>query len=366
MLDLELTSDAPRDRAAAAALAAEHEELLVLLTTLRAASGDALHVLYFQPALGRAAAFKRLKALVAHGLLAHQELAEARSIYRLARAAASFSPRVRARSTDALRRPLSDDDAGYCWLRASLWAELVKQGYRVGRCSDELLALRRFLVDAQAKHAEAGGSNAARVLAALRAEPTLTPLFRSRCAPCAWQGPLGAALAACPNCRRRVEQALAEHRFACPKCGYVSDRDEPHETRERSPRRCKGSLRETDALPFDVAWRTTTGVREVLLVFVDDPSRDLVDQLRALPLRIAGQPRLPIVLRTTDITSVFDRAKGRFIAKGERHRALLRAFSDAGDRHTFPFSTTAEVVDVRPELQLRLGPHRRPKDNDHA
>ncbi|MBI1948561.1 MAG: hypothetical protein HYS27_22935 [Deltaproteobacteria bacterium] len=350
---------------AAASLATEHEELLLLLTTLRAAGGDALYVLYFARSYCRSASYRRLTSLVTHGLLARQQLAEKRSVYRLAHAAHSLSERVRVRSTDNSRKPLTDEDADHCWLRSALWAELVTRGYRVGRGRDEVLALRRFLVDEQAKRA-AGGGSAARVLTALRSEPALTPLFRSRCASCRWQGPLGSAIAACPTCRGRAEQALAERRFECPKCGHVSDCNELHDNRRHTGRRCKGAMREVDHLSFDVAWRTATGTREVLLVFVDEPGRDLIDQLRALPLRIAGQPRVPIVLRTTDPFSVFDRAKSRWVAKGERHRALLRAFSESGDKHSFPFSTTADVVDIRPELQLRLSPHRRTKDMTHA
>ena len=94
MLNPELKASAR----AAASLATEHEELLLLLTTLRAAGGDALYVLYFARSLCRSASYRRLTALVAHGLLARQQLAEKRSVYRLAHAAHSFSERVRARS----------------------------------------------------------------------------------------------------------------------------------------------------------------------------------------------------------------------------------------------------------------------------
>ena len=38
---------------------------------------------------------------------------------------------------------------------------------------------------------------------------------------------------------------------------------------------------------------------------------------------------------------------------GERHRALLRAFSEEGDESLFPFVTTTHIVDFRPEIQLR-------------
>lgn len=60
--------------------------------------------------------------------------------------------------------------------------------------------------------------------------------------------------------------------------------------------------------------------------------------------------------RTTDEHSVFDPVTATWIAKGARHRELARAFFDDGDRRLFPFSATATLVHIRPELQLRLRP----------
>ena len=79
----------------------------------------------------------------------------------------------------------------------------------------------------------------------------------------------------------------------------------------------------------------------------------------ALPLRIVGQPRVPVLLRTTDSASSFDRRNGEWVTRGDRHRELLRAFSDAPGKSAFPFKTTTDVVDIRPELQLRFSPRRK-------
>lgn len=355
-----------RERAEAEALAAEHEELLLLLTTLRAASADALCALYFERTLAARAGHRRLKALVEHALVARQAIADNRSAYRLAGAALALSTRIRARVSDAARKQLSEDEAEYGWLRSSVWAWLARRGFHVGRGLDELLALRRFQIDEQQKRAQVGSADAIRVLNALRADPLLTPLFRSRCGRCRWEGPLGASITICPTCQGRAEPCLAQRRYECTKCGRASDRAEPHDGPDRPRRPCAGTMREADHLAFDVAWRTASGRREVLLVFVDDPGRDLAEQLRALPLRIAGQPRLPIILRTTDVASVFNRDTQVWTSTGERHRALQGAFSDAGDSRMYPFATTAEVVDPCPKLQLRLSHNRRRKDKNHA
>jgi hypothetical protein len=88
------------------------------------------------------------------------------------------------------------------------------------------------------------------------------------------------------------------------------------------------------------------------------------DQLNVLPLRVAGQPVVPVVLRTTDENSVFDSIARTWIATGTRHRELLRAFSEDGDPRLFPFSKTAKVIDVRTELQLRLRPSYRSKTTE--
>ncbi|MCC7111389.1 MAG: hypothetical protein IT382_18995 [Deltaproteobacteria bacterium] len=115
-------------------------------------------------------------------------------------------------------------------------------------------------------------------------------------------------------------------------------------------------MRETDHVLFDVAWREGPAGMEVTLIVVHDPGRTIPEQLNVLPLRVAGQPIVPVVLRTTDENSVFDSIAGTWIATGTRHRELLRAFSAEGDRRLLPFSRTAKVIDVRADLQLRLRP----------
>jgi hypothetical protein len=251
--------------------------------------------------------------------------------------------------------------AGYTWMRASMWAELKNRGYRVGRGRDELRAVRRFLIDNQkARVAMLEGPERRRaehVLETLRSDPTLTPLFRSHCGSCGSYGPLNQALTACAHCGAKPSQVASELRFECPACGHVSDREEAvHESARDKRCKCTAVLRETDHVPFDVAWREGPAGMEVTLIVVDDPGRTIPEQLNVLPLRVAGQPIVPVVLRTTDENSVFDSIAGTWIATGTRHRELLRAFSEDGDRRLFPFSKTAKVIDVRADLQLRLRP----------
>lgn len=297
------------------------------------------------------------------GLLARQSLLQARAVYRLGHAAFTHSERVAARAKDAFRHEMPEHLAAYCWLRSALWAALARDGYSVGRGQDELRVLRRFLVDTQqtAIAAAAGAERAARasVLEALRADASLVPLFRSRCAACAWSGELNRAAQSCGACRGAVKHQLSERRFLCARCGLVTDVAAPHASARDSKRRCAGTLRETDHLAVDVAWRERGGSTEVVLVFVDDPARDLEDQLRELPLRVRGQPRVPIIIKTTDPKSTFDRQRGAWATTGERHRALIRAFADAAVRGLFPLQTTTTIVDLAPELQLRFTPNRR-------
>src|SRR5262249_14476338 len=153
--------------------------------TLRGAGSEALHALHFaeHPNGGSSmrATYRWINALEDAGLLEKQIIHGSRSVYRLTHRSLTSSPRVARRAIEAFRRPMSTSIANYTWLRAALWAELKNRGYRVGRGRDELRAIRRFLVDAQRDRvARLSGSeraDAERVLDALRADPTITPLF---------------------------------------------------------------------------------------------------------------------------------------------------------------------------------------------
>lgn len=360
-----------RRRAADAVFVAEHEQLLVLLTTLRAASAESLHALHFnkRPApTSLRQTYRALRRLEDLGYLERQHLQLARTVYRLAAKGYASSPRVHRRATDSVRKPLPEAIGGYCWLRSAIWAELTNRGYSVGRGLPEQLAVRRYLVDRQRAAAAAAAGTAraaaARVLDALRADPALTPLSRSICPTCGTTGAPGQAIPVCPRCTTRPNLVTSPERFHCPRCGALSDRDEPHTSAATGKRRCESPMREVDHVDFDVAWRPSGSGVEVVLIVVDNPVRTVREQLDGLPLRTAGQPKIPIVLRTTDPHSSFDPRAARWIATGERHRELLRAFSEEGHRHLFPFSLTANVIDVRPELQLRLRSPR--KEESHA
>jgi hypothetical protein len=125
-------------------------------------------------------------------------------------------------------------------------------------------------------------------------------------------------------------------------------------------RSCSGASRQVDYLPFDLAWRQTGGRYEVQILLADNPYRSLQAQLDELPLRVIGQPRVPLVLRSSDDGTVFDRASGRYAVKGPRFRALARAFHEGTAKSdAFPFWTTATVVPdaTYPDAHFRVLQH---------
>lgn len=360
-----------RRRAADAAFAGAHEDLLVLLTVLRGASTESLHALHFskQPApTTLRQTYRDMHRLERIGLLERQYLEKGRCVWRLTAKGHASSPRVQRRAAETIRRPMSDLVGGYCWLRSALWAELANRGYRVGRGVEEQHAVRRFLIDKQRAvvRAASGAAREAaeRVLQTLRADRALLPLFRSICPKCGTASELRQIVTNCPRCTTRVNQVPSAARYLCARCGHESDRAEPHQSRRVRARRCEGTMREVDYVDFDVAWRPAGSTFEVVLIVVDDAQRSIRRQLDVLPLRTLGQPKVPVVLRTTDHYSVLNSITCRWHSTGPRHLALLRAFTESGDRHLFPFSLTAEVIDVRPELQLRIRPYR--EENSHA
>lgn len=364
MRGAELTCHAPKSRrpgaARAAAIAEQREQLFMLLATLRAASADSLHSLHFARlpvAVGRRQAYRTLTALEAAGYLARCALGAKRVIYRLTARAFESCESVRRRASDVARRDPPAALAHYLWLRAALWAALAREGYRVGRGVDAQLALRRFLLERQAKAvaADTGDARASarRVLAHLRSDPELTPLFRCVCPRCRTAGRLMEAADHCQRCQAPLRQQPARERYRCTRCRLVSDAPIAHR-RARRGGACDGLMRLADPLGFDLAWRRGASGDDVVVLFVDHPTVALAEQLRALPLHTLGQPRVPVILRTTDPLSTYNQWEARWEAQGERHRQLLRAFSAEGDARLFPYATTAQVVDVRPDLQIRL------------
>lgn len=367
-------SDAPtdRDRVPRGARAAEpiptdelaaYEGLFLLVSRLRAVSADALWRLFFLPALGvtsRSAALRRVERLVRGDYLRHMRLSAWRSVYHLSWRGLVAFPSVRARGSDNTRKPPSLETAHYAWLRSGFHAQLSSDGFTVGRGPRELAALRRFYVDRQiaavSKLAEgAGRADAQLVLDQLRAEASLKPPFRTRCAPCGASSPLNAlqpGVERCAGCGARTKNDVPARVYRCRTCGGLTDGLGPHVASETPSRHCPGTLREIDVVNVDVAWRRIGAAYEVIGLLVDDPHRSVERQLEDIPAQIVGQPRLPLILRTTDPRSRYEPRTRTWRVKGPRHQALLRAFEDDVHEALFPFSLTTTVIDYRPELEL--------------
>jgi hypothetical protein len=125
-----------------------HEELFVLLTTLRAANAKSLFELFFKRRkVPWRTAMRRLHQLVAEGYLGHLRLDGARCVYHLRTPALSTSARLRSRSISSTTDPPPEQQAMYCWLRSTLWASLSEAGYTIGQSANDLHALRRYMLD---------------------------------------------------------------------------------------------------------------------------------------------------------------------------------------------------------------------------
>lgn len=77
-------------------------------------------------------------------------------------------------------------------------------------------------------------------------------------------------------------------------------------------------------------------------------------QLVGLPVQHIGQPEVPIVLRSADPESRYDRRHAAWASKGPRHQLLDAAFSEDGLKDLWPIANTTRVIEVRPDLQLYM------------
>jgi hypothetical protein len=193
------------------------------------------------------------------------------------------------------------------------------------------------------------------VLALLRALPLLQPWFIARCERCA--EPLALNLrptGPCEHCGGALVSDLVVEPFACSVCGLQAARGGAHGSQARP---CTGLLRRIDYLPFDLAWRKSGAGYDVQILLADHPHRSIATQVAELPLRVIGQPRVPIVLRESDDGSVFDQSTSTYAVRGPRLRTLERAFAESSARDdAFPFWTTSVVLpDAHyPEAHFRV------------
>lgn len=338
-------------------------ELFMFLAEVRAANAESLHVLFFAAkGVPFRTMMRRLAALVKTKHLARMRLRGSRSIYRLTAKSFALVRAKRPASNEILRRRPAERQADYCWLRSCLCASLTKDGYCVGRTTEAQVTLRRSLLDAPRPLI---GNDALALLVAqrtgeeLRAHPALRPVFRCTCAQCGWRGRLMESAKICPRCRKATETSLAKEVFKCAACESLRDRLGVHEDPRRRDAVCGGALKRIDPLPFDVAWRKRGGRREVLIVFIDNPSRSLEAQLAELPLGIDGQPRVDVILRSVDPDSQLGSDGKTWLSVGLRHRALLRAFrarlsadGDELDDDGATFAASANVIDPYPMVHV--------------
>ena len=309
---------------------------------LRAASPDALEELFFKRAFPNQSTrnVKRMvAALVDEGYLAKMRLPHARLVYHLTRSSLATFAEAGFEVPETLRRPPTAEVGGRSWLLSNLRAELARQAFHVGRGPPAAYALRRFLLGAP-------GLDRA-LAAAVRANPMLSPPMTDGCVRCGYRAPFGARRSTCPTCGTGTRPRPLDAWFECVGCKAIAAAPGPHG-------RCALPMREIDCLPADVAWRKRDGRYDVRLLFVDHPARSLGAQLAELPLRHLGAPRVPVILRSTDPDSRYDRKSHAFAVKGPRHQQLERTFLEDGFDETLPLSKTTTLVEVLPDLQLHI------------
>ena len=123
----------------------------------------------------------------------------------------------------------------------------------------------------------------------------------------------------------------------------------------RSAKRAIEDLPETGPdTPYTVAWRGPSRRPEDLrLAVVMHPNVSQRRQLEDLPLTIAGQPRIQVIVRPADDGTTVDRVTGETTYRGRQYRCLMRAFREHRNPGAFPLWETATVVKYRPDLWVR-------------
>lgn len=348
MHDLEVTDVDPvvragrRRRAKRAFDPTTFRSLFRMFRWLRGASVEALHELWFKgafPGQSTRTTGRMVRALIDEGFLARMRLPHARMICHLTRSSLATFDAAGIAVPETLRRPPTVEIGGYLWLLSNIRAEHVRGGFTVGRGPRDAYALRRFLLDS-AKETKR------HVLDAIRANPALTPMVVAGC-DCGFRADFGANVSACPKCRHATRWLPASAKYECAGCKAVADKPGAH-------RGCSLAMREVDALPVDVAWTKLGGQYDVRLLFVEQPTRTLGAQLAELPLMHVGAPKVPVLLRSTDPDSRYDRKRHEWAVKGPRQQQLERTFMERSFDASLPFSETATVVNALADLQAHI------------
>lgn len=330
-----------------------HRGLFDVFPLLRAASAESLHAFFFAPKRRirsvRTSA-RMIAKLLDEGYLARQPIDGGRSIYHLTRKSVALFTAEGIDVSDMLRRSVTPAIGGYLWLRASLLCRLLGWGYRVGRGPEAVHALRRFFVDAVRERAVRLPRREDYELTLKWLRENFRPPILDECRACSIRV-IDAVGGRCPRCRRRTHGSLPARTFRCGTCSAVVVAPGPHRA---SNGLCAGLVRELDCLPFDLAWRWSVKTVEVTVPFVDNPARGLLAQLKELPLRHTNDPKVRVILRTTDPDSLFSRTRGEWANIGPRHRLMLRAFSHDGLPREYPYVLSSTIAEVAEDLQLNL------------
>jgi hypothetical protein len=325
---------------------APYRRLFRLFRWLRAASPDALDELFFRrafPGQSKRNRHRTVAVLVKEGWLSKLRLPHARIVYHLTRKSLATFADAGIDVPDTLRRAPTEEIGGYLWLLSTLRAELARQGFKIGRGPADCYALRRFLLDT--------ANLDRRVADAMRSAAALRPPMVSSCERCGYRASVGALRMFCPTCDRRMSSMPADVAFTCAKCKATTSTPGPHVGPSGA---CDALMEEVDSVGVDIAWRLVDGRYDVRLLFVEHPTRGLGAQLEALPVKHLGAPKVPIILRSTDPDSRYDRKSAGWVVKGPRHQQLDRAFAEVGWPGFFAFAKTASVIDVRPDVQLHV------------
>ena len=301
-----------------------HEGLFLLLTNLRAANATSLFRLFFAPrGVTWRTAMRRLKDLVDAGYLAHLRLDGARCVYHLTPKALALTPDLAMRAHSALATTPPDRQAMYCWLRSSCYGELVAAGWNVGNDPAAVFALRRFNIDdAESRLAELGDGNARHKLV-----KTLEAMRGSH------------------RLKTTQAESMRGYRWRCRGCG-AQNVGEVHQHRETG-QNCAGPMRAIPSTPLDIAWKETHERYDVMILFVDNPSLPLEDQVKELSRVCYQEPVVPVIARSSDPRSRFDVETRRWVEIGARHRAMNKALGEDGVLGI----RGVRVVDLWPTLQ---------------
>lgn len=326
---------------------------LGLVARLRCAGPKHIHHLAYGSSVPDRTADHRTSRLVSLGLLQRRRVTGLNAVAYFLTEKGRRSTPLTSSMSEQVRRVPAPDVAFFALQRAALWTALVADGWKVGCGAREQLAVRRSLVDRQKVRVEAMPEGAvkvtaSKVLAAIRTHPLLSPAHELRCEQCGAVDKRRSNRAVC-DCGRPLKASIVENAATC-RCGQVVNVDDDVQVQHHAQLCGPGLLRLLSPLPFDVATRGN----EVMLLLVENPRRSVTTQVDELPLSILGQPRLSVVLRPSDDDSLYDAAASRWLQKGKRFRLLERLFSDDHVEGHFPYSTTATVVDYRPETSLRV------------